>query len=110
MVLPALKTRLKAALDELDKLLQDRKDFPINYNHYYTDTVHKKRQDRIQSQIETQVDGAFSNNMVRKERAHDIVKESISIWSQSVTADMEAFSCEEALDCLLAIYKVCRRP
>lgn len=109
MVLPALKKRHQAALEELDKLLQDRKDFPINYNHYYTDTVHKKRQERIQHQIDTHVDQTCSSDMDLKDRAHDLVKRSVSSWSQSVTPDMEDFSCEEALDCLLAIYKVCRR-
>lgn len=33
----------------------------------------------------------------------------ISKWKDSVTADMEEFSCEESLDCLEAIYKVITR-
>lgn len=110
MVLPALKTRLQAAFEELQKLLQDRKGFPINYNHYYTDTVHKKRQERIQRQIEEKVDENYSGPIFEDHQAYDLVKQSVSSWSQSVTADMEEFSCEEALDCLLAIYKVCRQP
>lgn len=89
--------------------MEDRKDFPLNYNHYYTDTVHKKRQERIARQIDTHVDENNSREPYFDDRAHDLVKRSVSSWAQSATADMEEFSCEEALDSLLAIYKVrCR--
>lgn len=109
-----LKRRREAALGELDKLIQDRSDFPINYNHYYTDNVHKKRQERIKAQIQRHV----PENLYVAERncsvgLHypkvDVNKELDKIirhWADDVTPDMEKFSCEEALDCLLAIYKV----
>ncbi|KUI66438.1 Interferon-induced GTP-binding protein MxE [Cytospora mali] len=111
MVLPALRRHLKAASEELDKLLQDRKDFPINYNHYYTDTVHKKRQNRIQDQIMKKAPKGVlrtvgGDGTVVRADAELYVRKAVSDWGQSVTADMEEFSCEESLDCLLAIYKV----
>jgi len=31
----ALKTRRKAAMLELEKIIEETKGFPINYNHYY---------------------------------------------------------------------------
>lgn len=118
MVLPILRQHRQAALEELDKLLQDRKDFPINYNHYYTDTIHKKRQERFQSQLEKHMDvggqigmgQAFEvpDGKVYHDSVHfpTVISETVSNWSKSVTPDMEKFSCEEALDSLLAIYKV----
>jgi hypothetical protein len=36
----------------LTSFLVDAQDFPINYNHYYTDTVHMKRQQRMVNQLE----------------------------------------------------------
>lgn len=110
MVLPVLKIRLQAAWKELENLLEDRRGFPLNYNHYYTDTVHRKRQERIQRQIETHVNRTNNDEIGFGKRPHDLLKEFISSWSQSATPDMEEFSCEEALDCLLAIYKVGRLP
>lgn len=111
MVLPALKQRRQAALEELDRLLEDRKDFPINYNHYFTDTVHKKRQERIQSQLghHASTEMYASAGMISRADIPSIIEETVSSWGKSVTADMEQFSCEEALDSLLAIYKVRHR-
>lgn len=101
-------------MDELHKLLQDRKDFPINYNHYYTDTVHKKRQDRIKAQIQQHVPSDFHAAEKRCSagdhypliNANHELNKIIRHWADDVTPNMEEFSCEEALDCLLAIYKV----
>lgn len=101
-------------MSELDKLIQDRKDFPINYNHYYTDTVHKKRQDRITAQIQQHIpEGlhkdvqfcSLGDHYPEINMGHEIQKV-VHRWADEVTPNMEDFSCEEALDCLLAIYKV----
>lgn len=106
MVAPALQQRCQEALAELDKLLADCKDFPINYNHYYTDTVHMKRQQRMLEQLGDHVPDDFDFDDQGKYSTQDVVKTAISNWGNSTTADMEDFSCEEALDCLLAIYQV----
>lgn len=116
MVADVLKTRKQAALQELERLIKDKKAFPINYNHYYTDNVHKKRGNRIEAQLKKHIPesvivkptpcsqgyhyGAPQTN------AKDELKRAISRWGDSVSADMEEFSCEESLDCLEAIYKV----
>lgn len=106
LVAPALQQRCHDALKEMDKLLADARDFPINYNHYYTDTVHMKRQRRMLEQL-----GNFAPELGDIEdwenaSGEDIIKTAIHNWGNSTTADMEDFSCEEALDCLLAIYQV----
>ncbi|KAJ0107245.1 hypothetical protein J7T55_007615 [Diaporthe amygdali] len=106
MVAPALQQRCQEALAELDKLLADCKDFPINYNHYYTDTVHMKRQQRMLEQLGDHVPDDIDFDDQGKYSTQDVVKTAISNWGNSTTADMEDFSCEEALDCLLAIYQV----
>ena len=44
----ALKIRLDRASNELERIMEDVKDCPINYNHYSTDTIKRRRQDRQQ--------------------------------------------------------------
>lgn len=70
------------------------------------DTVHIKRQERMLQQLgefaPDDMDGLEWNTGPK-----EVIKTAISNWGNSTTADMEDFSCEEALDCLLAIYQVC---
>lgn len=114
MVHDALGTRQQAALEELDKLIQDRRDFPLNYNHYYTNTIHKKRQDRITWQIQqhtalrphSPTHLCSLGDHYPKVNVDSEIQKIVRSWADNATPDMEDFSCEEALDCLLAIYKV----
>lgn len=114
MVQETLKARRRAALDELNKLIQDRKAFPINYNHYYTDNVQKTRGDRFKKQIEKHLPKQLHTSTQRCSQGDhypriDITKElasAVHLWADTATTDMELFGCEEALDCMLAIYKV----
>ena len=40
---------------ELARLIQDVKEFPINYNHYYKDIIEAWRQERLKAQLESLV-------------------------------------------------------
>lgn len=106
LVAPALQKRSQNALKELDRLLADAKDFPINYNHYYTDTVHMKRQQRMLEQLEGFAPEVVTPDEWEKTSPKDVIESAVDNWGNCTTADMEDFSCEEALDCLLAIYEV----
>ncbi|KAJ0122283.1 hypothetical protein J7T55_002795 [Diaporthe amygdali] len=118
MVADVLKSRKEAALQELERLIKDKKAVPINYNHYYTDNVHKKRGERIEAQLKKYVPQNTSpasstsrcslgtHYYQSQSETKDQLERAISKWKDSVTADMEEFSCEESLDCLDAIYKV----
>lgn len=118
MIADALKARKEAAMQELAKLIKDQQAVPINYNHYYTDNVHKKRAERIEAQLKKHVPNNTSSPSTTSrcnlgDHYHkpdtdtkEELERAISKWKDSVTADMEEFSCEESLDCLDAIYKV----
>lgn len=118
MIFDALKSRKEAAVQELTKLIKDKKAVPINYNHYYTDNVHKKRAERIEAQLKKHVPESASSASTTSRCSlgthhhkpdtdtKEDLERAISKWKDSVTADMEEFSCEESLDCLEAIYKV----
>lgn len=41
LVQDALQARYDSATQEIEKILDDVRSFPINYNHYYTDTINK---------------------------------------------------------------------
>lgn len=117
MVTGFLKSRKQAALEELARLIKDKKAFPINYNHYYTDNVHKRRGKRIEEQIQQHVPEGTKGSTRKgylevpsfdgpETDAKTKLEQAVSKWADSVSADMEEFSCEESLDCLEAIYKV----
>ena len=109
----SLKERSEAAARELGMLVEDIQNYPINYNHYYTDTIQKQRLDRQKQALIK----AVSNTTSRPEyydaqrRTHlsvtDVDTEQvIKLYTQHIDPDMEKHSCKEALDCMMAIYKV----
>ena len=109
MIDPVLKTRREAAIEELDKLIKDRDDFPINYNDYYTETIRKSREARVTEKLKQDFSGKFST--LAKHWGGDVaqwVGTCMEGYSGKTEADMDRFSCKEALDCLTAIYKVSR--
>jgi hypothetical protein len=90
-----LKSRFQAATEELNCLSKDLKSYPVNYNHYYTDTIKKRRLDK---------DRAASG--VGEEVHPDRLHHGIQSKGGGIDPDMEKHSCEEILDSLSSIYKV----
>ena len=111
LIQDALKARYDNAFQELKRIIEDTRSYPINYNHYYTVTIRKRRQDRNKASLATCIEDATTH--VHLEDCHSShtsasvdVGEAVAAFSQSSDLDMENVSCEEALDCLFAIYKV----
>ena len=104
-----LKTRKDASVRELELIMEDIKSYPINYNHYYTDLIKKRRQARGEKSLAECIKGATKLTYLEHS---DHLSESVDVgqvvekYSQRVDPDMEKHSCEEALDCLFSIYKV----
>jgi len=107
----ALKLRLDGAAKEMEKIMEDIKSYPITYNHYYTDTIKKRRRERGEKSLAKCIDNATqhftlpacnSNHTSAQVDAGKAARE----YSDEVDPDMENHSCEEALDCLYSIYKV----
>ena len=110
-ILDALKARRQAAFRELELIMEDAKGFPINYNHYYTDTIHKRRQERQTASLTESLESATKHTHLPgcqsdHTSASIDVEQVVARFSTSADPNMESFSCEEALDCLFAIYKV----
>lgn len=106
----ALRERQKAASQELGSLLEDAGGYPINYNHYYTDVLQKRRRERDQKTLAK----SLTEGVVQKDSEDDhsdsnspkIDKIRVLESFIPLQQDMEIHSCEEALDGMLAIYKV----
>ncbi|TVY58349.1 Interferon-induced GTP-binding protein Mx [Lachnellula cervina] len=112
----ALKRRGKAAGEELARIMAEIKTYPINYNHYYTDSIKDRRQNRQKAAFKQSVNNASSSkeildgdgNLVDTSTSIDVDKV-VDDLANSNDKDMGSFSCEEALDCLFAIYKVTQK-
>jgi GTPase SAR1 family protein len=105
-----LKSRQASAQAELKLIMNDHKSYPINYNHYYTDTITKRRQERQKAELAKQIEAAttqtYNKTLGEYVCSVDVEKVATGI-NQRVDPNMDNFSCEEALDCLFSIYKVC---
>jgi hypothetical protein len=109
----ALRGRSQEAGEELARIMADIKGYPINYNHYYTDTVKSRRQNRQRAALAETVKQASKTTMLAGHGIGDHmptttvdIEQVMKSWTDNTDRNMEKFSCEEALDCLLAIYKV----
>ena len=111
-ILDALKVRRRAAFRELELIIEDMAGFPINYNHYYTDNIHKRRHKRQKKLLESSLESATEHNRLdgcqstHTSASIDVNKLATNFFTR-IDPDMNNVSSEEALDCLLAIYKVC---
>lgn len=108
-----IKSRNEASICELKLIIEDLRSYPMNYDHYYTDTIEKQRREREEKDLakcieaatkRTKLDGCHSSHTSASIDIKHVVKE----HSQHTDPDMERYACEQALDCLFAIYKVCQ--
>ena len=111
LVQDALKVRYDSALEELGRIMEDNKSYPINYNHYYTETINERRQKRQKASLAQAIEGATKHQRLdgcqsNHTSASIDVNRAIEAYSKSIDPDMENFGCEEALDCVFAIYEV----
>ncbi|KAI9886420.1 MAG: hypothetical protein M1823_001809 [Watsoniomyces obsoletus] len=84
----ALKVRYEDAVDALEEIMEDVKGHPMTCNHYYTDTIQKRR----------------------RERERDVERLAANAYhTAKIDPDMNRHSIEEALDCLVAIYKLSQK-
>ncbi|EFR02685.1 interferon-induced GTP-binding protein Mx1 [Nannizzia gypsea CBS 118893] len=98
-VTPALKAAHEAALDEIERVEQDKKRHPITYNNHFTDTLQK-----IQNRHST-----FTGGAGYEDREYIRLDTFLSNLSNTTNKDMDKFSAEQALDTLDAYYKTERK-
>ena len=107
----ALKMRFDASATEMERIMEDIRSYPITYNHYYTDTIKKRRRDRKEKPLANHI-GNITEHATHPAYASNYTSTPVYSgkasrgYSTEVSRDMEDHSCEEALDCLCSIYKV----
>ena len=115
MIKGALKQRHEAAEKELASLAQDLKDYPINYNHYHTDTKSKRRLEREKSEISNCIKRAKLSPRAMPSQfgtpglgGPELFDEAKVVESIAVRFDpnMDNHASEDAMDSLMSIYKV----
>jgi len=104
--------RMNKAMDEVSVLISEIQSQPINYNHYYTQTITSSRSDRMKDEVErcAQLSSQSATYVNQCKTVCIYTSTNIEQMVKMITtrheADMEKWACNEALDCLLAIYKV----
>lgn len=111
---------------ELDKILETMRlktvellqphqnGHPITYNHYFVETLQRVRSERTRSQVSEAAKKFF--NISSGEEEHTQFKYTFSLTdlvtaiTESTEPDMNRFAACEALDCMMAYYKVSTSP
>jgi hypothetical protein len=110
---PAL-TKLKNTLNEktTELLVPHQKSHPITYNHYFTETLQKIRNERNKKEytkILTNFFGVSSLEQSIHTSQYKDLRLLLTALLQRTEPDMNRFACSEALDCMEAYYKVARQ-
>ena len=109
-----LKLRFDRSAEEMGRIMEDIKSYPITYNHHYTDTVKKRCREREEKSLASCISnatehikllGCNSNHTSAQVNTEKAARE----YSQELSPDIEDHSYKEALDCLYSIYSVSSR-
>ncbi|KAJ5971802.1 uncharacterized protein N7479_001720 [Penicillium vulpinum] len=109
-ILPALENvrhTLEKGSEEL--LVPHQRGHPITYNHYFTETLQKTRAGRQKETLGKALESYFGVDTLS---TCEVYMDNINLRGlldslvQTTIPDMTRFASEEALDCMLAYYKV----
>lgn len=109
---PLIDEKTNSLDPKLDEILAPhQKGHPITYNHYFTDTVQKTREERLEKDIETRLLkflGLLGHDVGKEEINMKNIKKSklVSALSSRDRKSMDTYASSEVLDCMEAYYKV----
>ncbi|KAI9705616.1 MAG: hypothetical protein M1836_006372 [Candelina mexicana] len=106
---PALNHLMEILNEKTTELLTPhQRSHPITYNHYFTETLQKLRNERNQKEYSKIIKQFFGVSSLEKShycgRSHDLCQ-LVTALVQRTEPDMNRFACSEALDCMEAYYK-----
>jgi GTP-binding protein EngB required for normal cell division len=107
---PALNRLLETLETKAAELLTPhQKSHPITYNHYFTETYQKVRNERKKNEYTRIVKDFFGVSSLEPsiyiQQTKDL-RQLINALVQRTEPDMNRFACSEVLDCMEAYYKV----
>jgi len=102
-----MAARFQRANKELEGLLNDRRRHAITYNHFYTENVQKIRDRRLKEQYEAVIEAALQQQKKASNSGAALTKvQLMQAIATPTEASMDDYACQEALDSMLAFYKV----
>ena len=110
IVKPALDQLLETLNEKTTELLTPhRRSHPITYNHHFTESLQKLRNERNQNEYSKIVTDFFGVSSLETSNYCDgnyDLRQLVTTLVQRTEPDMNRFACSEALDCMEAYYKV----
>jgi GTP-binding protein EngB required for normal cell division len=107
---PALSQLLETLNAKNTELLTPhQKGHPITYNHYFTETLQKVRNERSKKEYTKIIEDFFGDEPIESvycRNEHKDFRPLVEALVQRTEPDMNRFACSEALDCMEAYYKV----
>ncbi len=115
---PIMSQKIHYVHDKLQELLaQNQQGHPITYNHYFTETIQKVRQERNEKEamgcLQTILGNKIDRPLQQTDKLNDLgtvgavtVSNLLSALSLSNEANMDRYACSEILICMEAYYKV----
>ncbi|KKK14665.1 dynamin GTPase, partial [Aspergillus ochraceoroseus] len=110
LISPALDQLREVLVKRCEEILEThQKGHPITYNHYFTETLQKIRADRREGELSGIIERFFRVDDLQTSRYLDgayRLQDLVQSLLESSEPDMMRFASAEALDCMLAYYKV----
>jgi hypothetical protein len=106
-VLTNMQTKLGDVLELYEKL------HPMTYNHYFTETIQKARNEQFQKSMSQRFRSAFGSPntfSVHNNLSNVSLERLVSTMAPSNIADMELYAASELAYCMEAYYKVISDP
>lgn len=105
---PAMDQKLKAMNTKLDEILRPlRTGHPITYNHYFTETVQKMKEKRLEADTAGKLRQFLDHNANTNVKLKNAkMPNLLSALVSNTEANMDRYACSEILDCMEAYYKV----
>ena len=110
IIMPAFEVIQHALnLAVTETLAHQQRGYPITFNHYFTDTLQKKRDEEWGKSLTRKLEGYFG--VPAGQQAVNInktftIKSLVNNLTSRPEAEMDRFACTEAIHCMESYYKV----
>jgi len=109
---PTMEKHTKSLERKVSEIMRPhRKGHPITYNHYFTETVQKARQEHNKKALARGLNAFFKLNPeagpthIYQNQGFNTA-DLLDALTQQTEHDMDRYACSEAVDCMEAYYKV----